>query len=527
MRQFFLAASSTLATFTVLGAGFGTGCGTEPVPVLDTACTTNAECTPTQQCSPFSTGGDGKCHSISTGDAGPGSTLDAAGGDGGGKDEGGPTSDAGNDTGTDAGVPVPVVQLASGGSHVCALLDGSKVKCWGWNEHGQLGLGDTANRGTNQGELGDALALLNLGTGRSPKSLVAGFAHTCALLDNNKIKCWGLNQQGQLGLGDTRNRGVKPGEMGDALPYVDLGTGRTAKTVVAGPNHTCATLDNDAVKCWGNNDKGQLGLGDTLNRGDMVGTVGDALLAIDFGVGRTAKAIRGGYSHTCAILDNDKIKCWGNNSSGQLGVGDFKLRGDGPGEMGDALPYVNVGSGRSVKSLSLGADFVCSILDNDQVKCWGSGSSGELGLGAINFVGGKPSDMGDALPAVNLGTGRSSKAIFAGYRQVCALLDNDKIKCWGNNVYGQLGQGDLTSRGRAAADMGDGLLSIDLGSNRVLKQVVAGNAHYCAAMTDERVECWGQNLFGQLGLGAGDTASRGGAPNQMGDNLQSVKLTGP
>ncbi len=131
--------------------------------------------------------------------------------------------------------------------------------------------------------------------------------------------------------------------MGDALPAVSLGTGRTAKAIVAGSFHTCALLDNDIVKCWGFNAIGSLGLGDWAHRGNGPGEMGDALPVVNLGTGRTAKIVVAGL-HTCALLDNDTLKCWGDNSRGLLGLGDTQYRGDGPGEMGDALPVVDLGS---------------------------------------------------------------------------------------------------------------------------------------------------------------------------------------
>jgi alpha-tubulin suppressor-like RCC1 family protein len=149
----------------------------------------------------------------------------------------------------------------------------------------------------------------------------------------------GVNWDGQLGLGDTANRGDGPGEMGDALPSIDLGRGRSATALSAGNYHTCAVLDDGAVKCWGFNGFGQLGLGDTAWRGDGPGEMGDALPSIDLGTGRSATALTA-TSHTCALLDHGSLKCWGQNEYGQLGLGDTAFRGDGPGEMGDALPAV-------------------------------------------------------------------------------------------------------------------------------------------------------------------------------------------
>ena len=100
------------------------------------------------------------------------------------------------------------------------------------------------------------------------------------MLDNSSIKCWGLNDSGQLGLGDTNKRGDEPNEMADYLPAVDLGSGKTARAITAGDSHTCAVLDNASLKCWGKNDSGQLGLGHTNNRGDEPNQMGDILPAI-------------------------------------------------------------------------------------------------------------------------------------------------------------------------------------------------------------------------------------------------------
>ena len=121
-------------------------------------------------------------------------------------------------------------------------------------------------------------------------------------------------------------------------------SGITARQIATGSNHTCALLDNATVKCWGENSFGRLGQGDTNDRGDVSGEMGKNLLAIDLGSGRTATQIAAGDFHTCALLDNATVKCWGENSSGQLGQGDTNARGDGPGEMGDLLPPVELES---------------------------------------------------------------------------------------------------------------------------------------------------------------------------------------
>jgi len=195
-------------------------------------------------------------------------------------------------------------------------------------------------------------------------------------------------------------RGDDPGEMGDALPAVDLGTGRTATAITAAGNATCAILDDGTVKCWGVNVAGLLGLGDTDFRGDEPGEMGDALPAVDLGTGRTAVHLGATYGSVCAGLDDDTLKCWGNASSGQLGLGDEESRGDQPGEMGDALPVVDVGG--VVKTVTGRGSFFCARLADDTVKCWGANQTGQLGLGDSDRRGDDAGEMGSALPAVQL-----------------------------------------------------------------------------------------------------------------------------
>ncbi|KAJ1473409.1 regulator of chromosome condensation 1/beta-lactamase-inhibitor protein II [Baffinella frigidus] len=109
--------------------------------------------------------------------------------------------------------------------------------------------------------------------------------------------------------------------MGANLPAVDLGTGRIALSVSSGNDHTCALLDGATVKCWGSNNNGQLGYGDKLDRGDdNTNEMGARLPAVDLGAGRTALSITATYRHTCALLDDATVKCWGSNDYGQLGT---------------------------------------------------------------------------------------------------------------------------------------------------------------------------------------------------------------
>ncbi len=201
--------------------------------------------------------------------------------------------------------------------------------------------------------------------------LAAGDAHTCGVLNGGELKCFGVNTAGQIGSGGTVALGDAAGEMDDALVAVNLGAGRSVRAVSAGSVHTCALLDNDAVKCWGAYDDGQLGLGDIDARGDAAGEMGDALPAVSLGLaaGVRVVAIAAGDAHTCVVLSSGAVKCWGAGANGRLGSGNEHSRGDNAGEMGASLPTIDVGAGRTAKAISVGAAHTCVIRDLNDVVC--------------------------------------------------------------------------------------------------------------------------------------------------------------
>jgi alpha-tubulin suppressor-like RCC1 family protein len=289
------------------------------------------------------------------------------------------------------------------------LLTTNEVKCWGDNQYGQLGLGDTNHRGDQANEMGDALPAIDFGT-RVPKALAAGSLHTCALFTSNEVACWGYGLGGPLGLGNNVARGGSAGQMGASLAVVNLGTGLTAKAIATGDSHTCALLSNNQVKCWGMNAYGQLGLGDVANRGDnssvvdgfLVSEMGDNLPVIALGTGRTAKAVYAGGNKTCVLLDTSQVKCWGEGYLGALGRGDEQNRGDSLDELADFAPTIALGTGRTVLSMTTGAT-ACALLDSNQLKCWGNNFSGQLGRGDRLRRGAAPDQMGDFLPSIDLG----------------------------------------------------------------------------------------------------------------------------
>ena len=221
--------------------------------------------------------------------------------------------------------------IASGGYQNCAILDNASVKCWGYNNKGQLGIDNNTTMGDGYGEMA-LLPVVNLGTGRTATAISThGGQHSCALLDNASVKCWGRNLYGQLGIDNSTNMGNDSGEMAQ-LTSINLGTGRTATAIEGGDFHTCALLDNASVKCWGKNLYGQLGIDNSTHMGDDSGEMAQ-LTSINLGTGRTATAIAANEVHTCALLDNAAVKCWGRNNEGQLGIDNTTDMGDGAGEM--------------------------------------------------------------------------------------------------------------------------------------------------------------------------------------------------
>lgn len=399
------------------------------------------------------------------------------------------------------------LKVSAGNYHTCAILDNNLVKCFGNSNYGQLGYSNAVQKGSASGDMA-ALGTVNLGAGRTAISISLGKNFSCALLDNNTAKCWGDTTYGKIGGGNLK--GIGNSASMATISKVNLGTGRTAKMSALGEYYACAILDDDTVKCWGRNHNGQLGYDSTANKG---GTAGDmaALATVNLGTGRTAKVISAGAAHTCAVLDNNTAKCWGvNNFYGQLGYDDTTIRGNSGGSMA-ALAAVNLGAGRTAKSISCGYLHTCALLDNDQVKCWGYNGNGQLGLDSTTTWGEAAGDMA-ALPYVNLGTGRTAKSVVASEVSTCAILDTDALKCWGSNSGGMLGQDSTTTIGATAGDMA-ALNPINLGTGRTAIKVAAGGTHTCALLDTNEVKCWGASTYGETGFN--DYTSRGNTSGSM------------
>ncbi|SEU39323.1 RCC1 domain-containing protein, partial [Stigmatella erecta] len=361
------------------------------------------------------------------------------------------------------------------------------MRCWGYNNVGQLGYGNTFNIGDNEKPYvaGD-VALVGTAT-----KIVTGYSHTCALMDTGLVRCWGNNQYGQLGYNTTQH--VGDGEAIASYGYVNVG-GIVVK-LAAGDNHTCALMDTGKVRCWGLNNSGQLGYGNTQNVGDneQPWSVGDV------NVGGTVKDIVAGWGHTCALMDTGKVRCWGYNGYGQLGYGHTNSIGDNelPMTAGD----INVGG--NVLQLSANYYATCALLTTGFVRCWGYNGYGQLGYGHTNTVS-VPANAGD------VSTGGKVLQVSAGLYHTCALLSSGGIKCWGHGAEGRLGYGNTSNQ---YAPPGP---TVDL-DGATAYQVTAGGNHTCALLSTGAARCWGASNYGQLGYGNTTHIGDNELPSTAGD----------
>jgi alpha-tubulin suppressor-like RCC1 family protein len=394
--------------------------------------------------------------------------------------------------------PAFAAQLTTGVYHTCAVLDdpglpaarGGHVRCWGFSGDGQVGY---ANRNTiGDDETPGSVGPVDVGAGRTVTALAAGDSHSCAVLDDRSVRCWGFAFDGELGYGNQSVVGID--ETPGSHAPVDLGIGRSATAITAGSRHTCAILDDGSVRCWGLGTSGQLGYGNLNSIGDdeSPGSVGP----VSFGaVAHTARAITAGGDHTCAILDDGTVRCWGAGGAGQLGYGDTAAVLD-PGAPGAPGP-VDLGAGRTAAAISAGDAHTCAILDDGSVRCWGLGDSGQLGYGNRNSIGDNPAETPATAGPVDLGAGRTAIAISAGGNHTCAVLDDGSVRCWGSGVSGELGYGNLDSIGDDETPGSVG--AVDIGTGRTARAISSGALHTCARLDDGSVRCWGDGGVGRLG----------------------------
>ncbi len=256
------------------------------------------------------------------------------------------------------------MEVAAGGMHTCALLDTGAVRCWGANSTGELGYAHRNSIGDD--ELPDSAGDVNVGGRVARIALAQG--NTCAVLETGALRCWGNNEFGQLGYGNTDNIGddEAPARAGG----VDVG-GRVIDVALS-LFAVCVVLEGGTVRCWGSSPNGQLGYGNMATIGDneTPATAGD----VD--VGGKVVQVTLGWMHTCTTLEGCAARCWGRNDYGQLGYANTKDIGDNelPSSTGD----IDVGC--SVTQMSAGASHTCALCIGGRVRCWGPNNAA-LGYG--------------------------------------------------------------------------------------------------------------------------------------------------
>jgi len=353
-----------------------------------------------------------------------------------------------------ANVGADALRISAGGHHTCVLRADASVSCWGNNSAGQLGFVGPASGApgaTVSGLPGGAL------------DIDVGYRHTCALVVGGLVYCWGDDQRGQLGDGSSGGSRSSPAAVNGLV--------NAAVQLAAGYLHTCMTdIVGDAF-CWGYDDEGQLGDG-------QVGpdrSVPERILLDDSISVRSVSA--GGY-HSCALLGDDTVMCWGKDDKAQLGDGDrWHVR---------RSPIEVVGLPNGVSDIALGSRHACALTPATTVMCWGANELGQLGSG-IEFAA-------TATPVVaSLSPGNSD--VSAGGSHSCVVDSNDAVRCWGYDYAGQLGDGTI-----GVPDVNNTPSGAVAGISAP-SEVTLGAAHSCARSIAGGVRCWGRDDFGQLGDG--------------------------
>ena len=380
-----------------------------------------------------------------------------------------------NVTATFTALPAPTV-IAGGLAHSCARLADGTARCWGRNSNGQLGNGGT----TPSSRPVKVAGLSNV------SAVAAGNAFSCAVVTagiSGRVRCWGSNSNGQLGDGTVVQRVVPVSvtlSNGTSLSGVSrISTGSAFACAVVGPG------PSGKAYCWGSNSRGQLGDGSLTQRLRAVPVKATASLSLTGVV-----AVSAGSLSACAVLSSGAVRCWGSNDLGQLGNGS---------NLTSRYPVTVAGiDGVSSKAteIAVGSGFACARLTNGSVRCWGANNFGQLGNGGS--AGSSRPVVVRASATANL-TGVTALAVGASH--ACVIVGtgtNARVRCWGSNSSGQLGDGTATGRRYATLCSGfqGGVRAISAGANHTLALVPTTVRPPSSAAT------WGLNSSGQLGIGA-------------------------
>ena len=372
-----------------------------------------------------------------------------------------------------------VLSISAGYFHTCAIVSDGAAYCWGYNSKSELGDGTTTKRTSPV-----MVSILDYTHTTwdgwepiKPIAIDAGEDMTCAVMATRtadstwyqeSLFCWGDNEYGQLGDGTET----------DSSSAKEVNSGLTASSITAGSFHNCAITDDaSVVNCWGRNYLGQLG--NTWDPNELDSDSGSPdLVRTLLPEGRTATQVDGGYGHTCAIMDDGSVYCWGYNAYSQLG--------DGTTTNSQTPVPVTMPTGLTATSLEMGFYHGCMIMDDGSAYCWGTNSNGRLGDGT---------DTDPMTPVqVSLPSGRTATSISAGEGHMCVITDDGNIYCSGKNGYGQLGDGTTTESHTPTA--------VTMPTGRTATKISVGEDMTCAIMDDESLYCWGYNFHGQLGDGS-------------------------
>jgi alpha-tubulin suppressor-like RCC1 family protein len=340
-----------------------------------------------------------------------------------------------------------VTAVSTGTSHSCAVTNAGGVRCWGLNDHGQLG-----DRTTRSSSVPVDVVGLTSGV----KAVSAGLGYTCVVTSAGAVRCWGVNGHGELGDGTTK---------GSAIPVDVVGLRSGAVSVSAGWSHSCAVTSAGAARCWGLNSFGELGNGTKADSAVPVGVVG---------LGSGTVSVESGAFHSCAVTSSGTALCWGYNADGELGNGTTS---------GSSVPVGVVGLGaKTTRAVSAGRYHSCVVTIAGAARCWGHGPDGQLGNGTT----------GDSAAPVNVvGLESGVVGVSAGRSHTCAVTSAGAVRCWGGRG-GELGAGLATG---SAVPVG----VVGLGSGSAA--VSAGGHHSCARSSAGSITCWGFNGDGGLGDG--------------------------
>jgi alpha-tubulin suppressor-like RCC1 family protein len=286
---------------------------------------------------------------------------------------------------------------------------------------------------------------------------------------------WGYNGAGAVGIGSTSTTGCKCVEV--PAPVVELSQ---ATQIAAGRDHTAALLSDGTVRAWGSNFNGQLGHGDTVSSPAPVAVVGASNVV----------AIAAGSEHTLGLLADGRVLAWGDNSMGALGVGNST----GPDECGGSpcskAPVLVPGLANAI-AVAAGEDFSLALLADGTVLAWGADGYGQVGDGVGSQTGCLCVDHPIPVPGIS-----GAIAISAGTNISEALIQDGTVKVWGENYFGEAGNGTDTAAGGCAC-----VKAFSVSGLSGVTSIHAGGYHATAALADGTVKSWGLNNHGQLGNG--------------------------